>query len=99
MSNASAIATTEFGAACLLEVITEFKSLVQNFQMHFNRNACAFHVEHNFTSGTRINGPLSFTAFRTNVPRGSSEPIFPAVNPNVPGGTLGFVDFRFDDSS
>jgi hypothetical protein len=58
MSNASAIATTEFGAACLLEVITEFKSLVQNFQMHFNRNACAFHVEHNFTSGTRISGPL-----------------------------------------
>src|SRR5579864_2002637 len=51
MSNASAIATTEFGAARLLEVITEFKSLVQNFQMHFNRNACAFHVEHNFTIG------------------------------------------------
>jgi hypothetical protein len=78
MSNASAIATTEFGAACLLEVITEFKSLVQNFQMHFNRNACAFHVEHNFTSGTRISGPLlslhSVQMFHVEHRRRSSPP-------------------------
>jgi len=78
MSNASAIATTEFGAACLFEVITEFKSLVQNFQMHFNRNAVRVPRGTQLHLGHANQWPRSpFSAFRTDVPRGTSEPIFP----------------------